>query len=111
VVTDTAFLRLGLAVLWLWIARSATFLLRLAVLWLWIARSAWLGWFARRAWLGWRWHRPHLGDDDLLHDLPGHAPDLLAELLSVKFPAHHHHLLLLLVLKLHLLDAELLCIK
>ena len=83
VVTVTTFLRLGLAVL------TATTFVR----------------------LGWRWHRPHLRDDDLLHDLPGLAPDLLAELLGVKFPAHHHHLLLLLVLELYLLDAELLCVN
>ena len=104
VVTDTAFLRIGLAVL-----TDTTFLLRLGIL------SLGLGflclWFARSAWLGWRWHWPHLRDDDVLHDLPGLAPDLLAELLGVKFPAHHHHLLLLLVLELHLLDAELLCVN
>jgi len=104
VVTDTAFLRIGLAVL-----TDTTFLLRLGIL------SLGLGflclWFARSAWLGWRWHWPHLRDDDVLHALPGLAPDLLAELLGVKFPAHHHHLLLLLVLELHLLDAELLCVN
>jgi len=91
VITDTAFLRLGLAVV------TDTAFLRLG-----IARIAWLGWLG--------WNRPDVHDDDLLHDLtPGLAPDLLAELLGVEFPAHHHHLLLLLVLELHLLDAELLC--
>ena len=95
VVTDTAFLRLGLAVL-----TDTTLLLRLGLGFLWL-------WFARSAWLGWRWHWPHLRDDDVLHALPGLAPDLLAELLGVKFPAHHH----LLVLELHLLDAELLCVN
>jgi len=87
VLAVTAFVRLGLAVL-----TAATFL-RLGIL-----RLGWLG-----------WNRPDVHDDDLLHDLiPGLAPDLLAELLGVEFPAHHHHLLLLLVLELHLLDAELL---
>jgi len=90
VLAVTAFVRLGLAVL-----TAATFL-RLGIL-----RLGWLG-----------WNRPDVHDDDLLHDLiPGLAPDLLAELLGVEFPAHHHHLLLLLVLELHLLDAELLCIS
>jgi hypothetical protein len=86
VLTTTTILRLGLAVL------TATTFLRLG-------------------WLGWRWNRPDLHDDDLLHDLPGLAPDHLAELLGVEFPAHHYHLLLLLVLELHLLDAELLCVN
>lgn len=94
--------------LWLATVVAVTFHCRLGLGFLGLGRLATRLFLARRfAWLGCRWHRPDLGDDDLLHDLAGLGPDFLAELLRVEFPAHHH--LVALVFELYLLDAKLLC--